>query len=151
MDGMATTTTDVSTELAPRLRLGVLRLARRLRQQHADGDVTASMLSALSTVERRGPLTLGEVAAIEQVQPPTMTRIVARLEDLNLVGRTTDAADRRVQRVAVTREGARFVAKSRTRKDAFLAARLAELTPAERDALTAALPLLERMAGGDQP
>ena len=147
-----TTTTAVdTTELAPGLRLGVLRLARRLRQQHAEGDVSASGLSALSTIERLGPLTLGEVAAHEQVQPPTMTRIVARLEELGLVARTADAADRRVQRVDVTKAGARFVAKSRTRKDAYLAARLGKLTDAERRTLAEAIPLLERLAGSDRP
>lgn len=149
MGTTATSERAAATELASGLRLGVLRLARRLRQQHADGDVTASMLSALSTIERKGPLTLGDLAAIEQVQPPTMTRIIARLEELGLVQRTTDAADRRVAHVAVSGNGARFVARSRTRKDAFLAARLSKLTDTERRTLAAAIPLLERLAGGD--
>jgi DNA-binding MarR family transcriptional regulator len=137
-------------ELTPRLRLGILRLGRKLRQQHAEGEVTASMLSALSTIDRAGPMTLGEVASLEQVQPPTMTRIVGRLVDLGLVGRTVDEADRRVQRVAVTKEGRRFVERSRSRRDAYLAKRLARLTEDERAVLARAVPLIERLAGGDE-
>lgn len=137
-------------QLAPALRLGVMRLARRLRQQHAPGEVTPSMLSALSTVERLGPLTLGDLAAVEQVQPPSMTRIVGRLEEQGLVARTADQADRRVFRVAVTTEGRRFAARSRTRKDAYLAGRLDELDDRERAVLAEALPILERLAGGDE-
>lgn len=139
----------VSSDLTPRLRLGVLRLGRKLRQQHAEGEVTASMLSALSTIERGGTMALGEVAAVEQVQPPTMTRIVGRLVDLGLVGRTVDDADRRVQRVVVTKAGHRFLASSRSRRDAYLAKRLARLTDEERAVLGRAVPLLERLAEGE--
>jgi DNA-binding MarR family transcriptional regulator len=137
-------------QLAPALRLGVMRLARRLRQEHAPGEVTPSMLSALSTIERLGPITLGDLAAVEQVQPPSMTRIVSRLEEQGLVARTGDQSDRRVFRVAVTADGRRFVARSRTRKDAYLARRLDELDDTERGVLAQALPILERLVGGDE-
>src|SRR5687768_3043408 len=116
------------------LRLVVMRLARRLRQQ-AEGDVTPSLLSALSSVDRLGPLTLGELAAAEHVQPPSMTKIVARLEDLGYVIREADARDRRVARVRVSDEGRRYVARSRTRKNAYLADRLRLLDADERDLL----------------
>ena len=143
------TVTAVPTELAPRLRMAVMRLARRLRQQ-AEGEVTPTLLSALSTVERTGPLSLGELAAAERVQPPTVTRAVARLEELGLVRREADPADRRVSRVQVTPEGRRYVQRSRTRKDAYLAQRLRSLDPTEQALLAEALPLLERLVGDDR-
>lgn len=132
-------------QLASGLRLAVARLARRLRQQSGDDVVTASQLSALASVERRGPLTLGELAACERVQPPSMTRIVARLEELDLVSRSVDPADRRVSRLQVTPVGRRHLQRTRTRKDTYLADRLSTLDPHERDLLAAALPVLERL------
>src|SRR3989442_15724376 len=110
---MATAT--LSTEIIPRLRLVLTRLGRRLRQQSA-GDVTATMLSALSSIDRLGPLTLGELAAAERVQPPTVTRVVGRLEEQGLVEREADPADRRVARVRSSAEGRRFLARNRNRK-----------------------------------
>ena len=138
----STATTDAS--LVAGLRLVVMRLARRLRQQ-AEGDVTASMLSALSSIARLGPLTLGELAAVEQVQPPSMTKIVGKLEDQGFVIREADGKDRRITRVRVSDEGAAYVARSRTLRNAYLAERLERLTAAERATLERALPLLERL------
>jgi len=132
-------------ELVARLRLGVMRLARRLRQQ-ADGEVTPSLLSALATVERLGPLTLGELAAVERVQPPTVTKLVARLEEMHFVAREADPQDRRVTRVRLAEEGRSYMARSRTRKDAYLAQRLQRFSAHERALLADALPLLERLA-----
>ncbi|MBW3557400.1 MAG: MarR family transcriptional regulator [Actinobacteria bacterium] len=132
------------------LRLGIMRLARRLRQQ-ADGEVTPSLLSALASVERLGPLTLGELAAVERVQPPTVTKLVARLEELGFVVREADQQDRRVTKVRLAEGGKRYIARSRTRKDAYLAERLQRFTPEERAALAQALPLLERLAGEEAP
>jgi DNA-binding MarR family transcriptional regulator len=135
------------TELASQLRLAVARLSRRIRQQAASTgeELTASTQGALASVERLGPLTLGELAAVEQVQPPSMTRIVARLEEDGYVTRVVDPADRRVARVAITDAGRTLLARSRTRKDAYLARRVAELSDAERQLLGRALPLLERL------
>src|SRR5207248_11562840 len=96
------------TDLAARLRLAITRLARRLRQQ-AEGEVTPSQLSALSSVERLGPVTLGELAAVERVQPPSMTRIVAGLEEAGLVARKVDERDRRIARVPTTVAGQRLL------------------------------------------
>src|ERR1700761_1262397 len=87
--------------LNSQLRLAVLRLSRRLRQK-ATGEVTASEMSALSAVAKHGYLALGELAAIEQVAPPSMTRIAARLEELGLLERRADPDDRRVSRGALT-------------------------------------------------
>src|SRR3954451_10737040 len=131
-------------DLAPRLRLGVMRLARRLRQQ-SEGDVTASMLSALSTIENRGPITLGALAGVERVSPPSMTRIVTQLEERALVTRQVDASDRRVARVSITTPGRKLLQQNRTRKNAYLAAKVRGLSPDERALLQAALPVLERL------
>ena len=141
---------DIDNELASRLRLAVTRLSRRLRQEAASGGVSPSQLATLATVERHGPLPLGELAARERVQPPTMTRIVAGLEEAKLVARHADESDRRVARVAVTAAGARFLAKHRGRKDVFLARRLAALSPEEAVAVRAALPVLERLVEDDE-
>ena len=138
---------DGAAALAARLRLAVARLHRRARKEairHGD-DVTASRLAALATIEKLGPLTLGELAAEEQVQPPSMTRIVARLEEQGLVARTVDPDDRRVARVVVTEAGATLLAVTRTRRNAFLAQRVARFTDEERATLDAAIPLLERI------
>ncbi len=137
-------------EFVAGLRLGVMRLARRLRQQ-ADGEVTPSLLSALATVERLGPLTLGELAGVERVQPPTVTKLVARLEEMGFVHREADPQDRRVSRVRLAEGGRRYIARSRTRKDAYLAERLQRFSPAERTLLAEALPLLQRLAEEEAP
>jgi DNA-binding MarR family transcriptional regulator len=141
---------EASIPLPSQLRLAVLRLSRRLRQQ-AVGDVTASQLSALSAIEKRGDLSLGELAAIERVAPPSMTRIAARLEERGLVVRRVDAADRRVARVAVTEAGHAILDETRTRRDAYLAARIGSLSPEDQDLLLRALPILERLAVEEQP
>ncbi|MDQ1446592.1 MAG: hypothetical protein QOI20_3056 [Acidimicrobiaceae bacterium] len=140
----------VDSHLASRLRLAVARMARQLRQQTPEGEVTVSMLSALSSVERLGLVSLGELAAVERVQPPSMTRIITRLDDLGLVARETDAADRRVARVRVTPEGTRFLQRNRTRRNAFLAARLRTLAPEDVAALEAALPVIEKLLEDDR-
>jgi DNA-binding MarR family transcriptional regulator len=132
------------TAVAARLRLVVMRLARRLRQ-HASAGVTPSQVAALSSIERLGPLTLGELSAVEQVRPPTMTRIVAGLEEVALVTRERDPHDRRVTRVRLTSRGQRFIERSRTRRDAYLASHLRSLTPAELATLDRAARILERV------
>jgi DNA-binding MarR family transcriptional regulator len=139
-------TTDVA-ELASQLRLAVARLSRRIRQETviAGEELTSSSQAALATIERRGPITLGELAAVEQVQPPSMTRIVARLEEYGYATRVVDPADRRVARAVITDAGRELLATSRTRKDAFLAMRVARLTDAERALLARAIPLLEQL------
>lgn len=132
------------TDLASELRLAVTRLARRLRQEGAEG-ITPSQLSALASIEHHGPITLGDLAAHERVQPPTMTRIVAALADQGLVAREVDPDDRRVARVRVTAAGRRLLARSRRRKAAYLASRLRRLDDDERLLLARAVPILERL------
>jgi DNA-binding MarR family transcriptional regulator len=131
-------------ELTSRLRMVVTRLSRRLRQEANEG-ATPSQLAALATVERHGPITLGDLAGHERVRPPTMTRIVAGLEEARLVRRETDAADRRVARVTITSDGIRLLARSRTRKDAFLASLLDHLEPDDLAAVEQAVPILEAL------
>ena len=135
--------------LGSQLRLAVLRLSRRLRQQ-AVGDITPSQLSALTAVERHREVTLGELAAIERIAPPSMTRIAARLEERGLVERHVDSSDRRVARLAVSPSGRQLLETIRSRRDAYLAARLQMLTAEEREVLEKAVPLLERLASQDQ-
>jgi DNA-binding MarR family transcriptional regulator len=142
----ALTAPDVS-ELASHLRLAIARLSRRIRQQGAvrGEELTASMQGALASIERYGPITLGELAAVEQVQPPSMTRMVTRLEESSYVSRLVDPTDRRVTRVVVTAAGSALLERSRTRKDAYLAQRIEALSDADRSLLIKLLPLLERL------
>ena len=139
------------SELGSRLRLSVTRLARRLRQQaqQADAEVTPSQLATLSSVERLGPITLGELASVERVQPPTMTRIIAGLEESGLVARKVDENDRRVARVETTVAGSKFLERTRGRKDAYLSARIRTRDPEDRAVLARATTLLERLLEGD--
>jgi DNA-binding MarR family transcriptional regulator len=138
----------VDQEMATRTRLAVLRLARRLRQQVHAG-VTPSQQSALSAIEHRGPLTLGELAAIENVRPPSISRIVGALEDQGYVDRTTDPTDRRVSTIATTTKGRRELRRIRAERNAWLASRLALLDLDEKARLEDALPVLEKMFGGE--
>lgn len=131
-------------EVTSRLRMVVARLSRRLRQEANEG-ATPSQLAALATVERHGPITLGDLAGHERVRPPTMTRIVAGLEETQLVRREIDPSDRRVARVTITADGSRLLARSRTRKDAFLATLLEQLDPDELTVVERAVPILERL------
>ena len=135
--------------VASGLRLAVNRLARRLRQQAVGEQITASQLSALASVALNSPVSLGELAAIEKIAPPSMTRIAARLEEAGWVERKPDAGDRRVARVAITEAGENLLAETRSRRDQFLAERLSGLSPDELAVLEAAVPLLARLAEED--
>lgn len=135
---------ETDEELATRLRVAVTRLNRKLRQQALAG-LSPAQASALGTVNRLGNPTLGELASAEQVQPPTVTRLVTTLEAAGLVARETDEVDRRVVRVRMTAEGRRNLQRIRTLKNAFLTRRLAAVAPAERaqaEDLTRLLELL---------
>src|ERR1700679_1002289 len=100
----AATASPVSEELASRLRLSINLLHRLLRQESLAG-LSPAQASALGAVNRLGNPTLGELAAVEQVQPPTMTRIVAGLQEAGMVTRVTDISDRRSARVRITPAG----------------------------------------------
>lgn len=139
---MATTQTD--QELAAHLRLVLARSARRLRRESSPDDLGPSLISALSSVERHGPLTPSELAAREGIQRPTATRFVARLEEHGYLERERDPSDGRSCVLRPTPAGSALLAGIRERKDAFLALRLAELDPEERALLARAADLLER-------
>jgi DNA-binding MarR family transcriptional regulator len=136
--------TATRAELATRARLVVLRLARRLRRT-ADGGLTATQLSALATIEIRGPLRLGDLAAHEGIAPPTVSRLVDHLEGAGLVRRTTDARDGRSFLVALTPAGEGLLAQLRSTGTKLLEAAMASLDDDDRAALVAAVPLLERL------
>jgi DNA-binding MarR family transcriptional regulator len=133
-----------SSDLASRLRLDIARMARRLRQE-AGAELSPSSAAALATIERHGPLTPSELAVRERVQRPTVTRVLARLEEAGLVVRAADPGDRRSCLVSASPEGRELLAVLRTRKDAYLARRLEALSVEDRDALDRAAAILERM------
>src|SRR3954454_17281287 len=129
--------------MADRLRLSATRLARRLRQESGT-DLTPSQLSALAAINAHGPLTLGALAEVERVAPPSVTKVLSKLEAAGLVARQADERDRRVVRVVTTAAGDQLLADVRERKDAWLAARVAEMTAEERRRVADALDVLER-------
>jgi len=131
-------------DLAGRLRLTIVRTARRLRQE-AGGELSPSLTAALSTVEQHGPLTPSDLAARERIQRPTATRVLARLEAEGLISRTTDVWDRRSSLVEVTAAGRDLLAALRTRKTAFLASRIEDLSAEDRATLERAADILEGM------
>ena len=131
-------------DLAGQLRLTIVRTARRLRQE-AGADLSPSLTAALSTVERHGPLTPSEVAVREGIQRPTVTRVLARLEERGLIERMIDPRDKRSSLVTATKDGCELLAELRTRKTAFLASRIERLEPGERATLERAADILERM------
>ncbi|HVX21451.1 MAG TPA: MarR family transcriptional regulator [Acidimicrobiales bacterium] len=135
---------DDDDEVAARLRVAVTRLNRRLRQESLAG-LSPAQASALGTVKRLGSPTLGELAVTEQVQPPTVTRLVGSLEAAGLVAREVDPGDRRVTRVRITSEGRRTLHRMRTLKNAFLTRRLGGLAPEEQEAAGALVALLEHL------
>jgi DNA-binding MarR family transcriptional regulator len=141
--------TSDTTELASRLRLGVTRLARKLRRE-AEPGITQSQLSALATIERHGPMTIGELSSVEQVQPPTMTKIVAALVEAGLIDRETDPDDRRMTWLRSTREGVKLLQRSRKRKEAYLAKRMRSLEPRQLAVLEEAAEILEQIVEGDR-
>jgi DNA-binding MarR family transcriptional regulator len=121
-------------------------MARRLRQQAGtEGEASPTLMAALATVEREGPLTPSALAERERIQRPTATRAIARLEREGLVTRTADPSDRRVAHVAITPAGSALLTRVRSRKNEYLARRLRELTPAERETLGEAAAILERV------
>jgi DNA-binding MarR family transcriptional regulator len=136
-----------SPDLASRLRLDISRMARRLRQE-AGAQLSPSQTAALATIERHGPLTPSELAERERVQRPTVTRVLARLEEAGLVERAADPGDRRCSLVSISAEGQELLDAVRARKDAFLSRRIDALDAADREALERAAAILERMLKG---
>jgi DNA-binding MarR family transcriptional regulator len=137
--------------LATVLRLSISRLARRLRVERFGLGGTETVLSdiqlaALAALERHDSMTPGELAEHEKVQPPSMTRVIAVLEERGLVLRAPHATDRRQVVLTVTQDGRDLVRRVRRRREAWLAQRLQELTPEERRILRSAAPILEKLS-----
>jgi DNA-binding MarR family transcriptional regulator len=132
--------------LAADLRVSVMKLARRLRQQLSDDDVSTGQLSVMAVLAVRGPRTPRELADVERVQPPSMTRTLGHLVDAGLVARTDHPEDGRQVLVSLTPEGERVVQETRKRRTAWLAQRLTELTAAERATLAEASANQSRLA-----
>lgn len=133
-------------DLAGELRLGSMRLARRLRVERGSDDLTLSQLAALGSLELHGECTVGELAHIERVKPPSMTRIVNSLVEAGLLTRRPHDVDGRQVVLELTGAARALLIENRRRRTAWLALRLAELTPDERELLRHAAPLLNRLA-----
>ena len=133
--------------LAAALRVSVARLNRRLRSQRdPDNELSLGQLSVLGALFRSGPCSIGELAAHERVQPPSMTRTVSCLEVEGYVERRAHETDGRQVVVALADKGRETLTADRRRRDAWLAQRLRELSPEERLLLRRAAPLIERLA-----
>ncbi len=144
---MMTATRTTIGELASLLRPPLLRLTRMVRNQRVDLSVTLTQLSALGTLRRRGPMSAGELAACERVQPPSMTKVIATLEARGLLRRDVHPIDRRQAVIAITEAGLKLLDDERRSRDAWLTRRLASLTPEERGIVRAAIPVLDKLAG----
>jgi DNA-binding MarR family transcriptional regulator len=128
-----------------RLRVAIARLSRRLRRHELAG-LTPTQLAALSTVERSGPLRLGDLAAAEGIAPSTLTRLVAVLEELGYVQRYADPKDARASTLAITPKGHQTLERLRAEGTTLLTQSLMLLTAEQRAALATALPALEQLA-----
>lgn len=135
-----------SAELAADLRVTLLLTARRLRAEKADTDITDAQYCVLAALDRAGTMTPGALAARERVQPPSMTRVLSCLADQGLVSRDTHPQDRRQVLIRLTDAGRDTVRETQKRRDAWLARRLEDLDPAERQVLYEAVGILRRIA-----
>jgi DNA-binding MarR family transcriptional regulator len=135
------------TDSAARLRMAIVRTSRRLRQEAAGavGELTPTSAAALATVERHGPLTPSELAAIERVQRPTATRTLRVLTEAGLVERAPDPKDGRSALVSITAAGRERLRRLRGRKNAYLARRMRALPSADLETLDRAAEILEEI------
>ena len=146
MEWPVATEQGTADELAKMLREAIQRLNRRVRQARPVGDLTFSQLSALTSLQLAGALTPRELADIERVQPPTMTKIVGKLEERGLVARTPHPTDGRQVILAATEAGRAVYAQFERARNEWLAQQLAELSPDERDTLARAAEILQQVA-----
>ena len=136
--------------LAAELRVAVMRLRRRLAlERDPDNELGLGAMTVLGLLQRNGDMTVGELAAAERVQPPSMTRTVNCLEEGGYVQRRPHATDGRQVLVVLSERGAETLLADRARRDAWLDQRLRELTADERAALRKAAPILDRLARKD--
>ncbi|HEX6872396.1 MAG TPA: MarR family transcriptional regulator [Micromonosporaceae bacterium] len=135
-----------SAQVAVLLREAIGKINRRLRQTRPVGDLTLAQISALNSLDSAGALTPRELSEVERVQPPTMTKIVARLEERGLVSRSPHPTDGRQVILAVTEVGRAILVEYGRARDEWLAQRMAKLTPEERETLARAAEILSRIA-----
>jgi DNA-binding MarR family transcriptional regulator len=135
-----------SAELAALLRPSLLRLTRLIRSQRVDISVTLTQIAAMGTRVKHGPMSAGELAAFEKVQPPSMTKVLANLEERGLVRRDAHPTDKRQAIISVTDAGRELLDRERRSRDAWLAQRLAELSPEERTLLRDVVTVLDKLA-----
>lgn len=149
---MATAKDIPLTESAAHLRIAIVRTARRLRQEAAaeSTGLTPTSVAALATIERHGPLTPSEVAEIERVKRPSITRTLGCLEREGLIERAADPADGRSSLVSVNAGGRERLRRLRSRKNAYLARRMRDLDAEEIETLERAAAILDRMREGDR-
>jgi DNA-binding MarR family transcriptional regulator len=131
--------------LASELRTSLTRLSRRLRQMRPETSLSLGQMAALGTLDRHGPMTPGDLAAHERVQPPSMTRMVNALEQAGYVSRTPHPSDGRQVVVALTEAGTRVLKEDRWQREAWLAQRLRDLTAQERELLHEAAEIIDRL------
>jgi DNA-binding MarR family transcriptional regulator len=141
------TRTAKTAGLAASLSGAAMRFSRRLRRERPDHGLTVSQLSALGILYSASAMTPRELADAERVQPPSMTRIVAVLEERGLVQRSAHPTDRRQVILSPTETGAALIRENRRLREAWLARQLAALTPSERATLRDAAQILDRLAG----
>ncbi|MET7689814.1 MarR family transcriptional regulator [Streptomyces sp. NPDC005483] len=134
---------------AARVRRGVVRLNRRLRQERGDGSLPPSQLEVLGHLHRHGPATPGEVAAALRQRPQSLTRVFAELEAEGLLAREAGTVDRRQSVLSVTETGRLALERDMAERDAWLATALASLSPTERGVLELAAELMERVADAE--
>lgn len=130
----------------PELHTAVMRLARRLRNERQEDHLTPSQIAVLATLLREGPMTPANLAAMEHVQPPSMTRIVTVLEQGGWVAKLPHPEDRRQLLVRLTPQAEAWVRKDREDGDSWLAEQVASLTDAEREVLAFAAQIMNRLA-----
>jgi DNA-binding MarR family transcriptional regulator len=133
-----------TSETAARLRRSITRLHRRLRQS-ALGGISPAQASMLASIEKLERPSLGDLAVVEQVQPPSVTRMVRTLEDAGLITTAPDSEDRRSTRATVTTQGRRELSAIRRRKTEFLEDKLRSLSPEEQQRATGLVELLEHL------
>jgi DNA-binding MarR family transcriptional regulator len=146
MEWRVATERGAADELAKMLREAIQRLNRRVRQTRAVGDLTSSQLSALTSLQLAGALTPRELADVERVQPPTMTKIVGKLEERGLVVRTPHPTDGRQVILAATEQGRAMYAQFEKVRNEWLAAQLAALSAEDQDVLVRAARILQEVA-----
>jgi DNA-binding MarR family transcriptional regulator len=133
--------------VASEVRMSVMRLARRLRQQRPDHGLSLTRLAVLSRLDREGPATVTALALAERIQPQSMTRAVAELEQRGLLERSPHPSDRRQVVLRISDAGMDLLAADRRQRDEWLAVAMADtLTPVEQELVRLASSLLDRLA-----